>query len=142
MRVNKKFKDRELRCYKLDNLFYYDLQKDYIETFYQDERIDDFSLSILTGILTLLNDTNVYTSTQELAVKIRFIDTIKEITPKIYKVFATDNQYSKYNFEMVRATNKYLLNWRLQEADLLNRDESLTDKQIYKIAIEGFEYEI
>ena len=41
MVVNAEFQRKEERYYRFDELFYYILNKEYIDNFYQDERLDN-----------------------------------------------------------------------------------------------------
>ena len=138
MVVNSEFQRKEERYYRFDEVFYYILNKEYIDNFYQDERLDDFVIDEMQEITYLLFNTTQHTSSRELAAKIRFIDCIRDITPEIYRLFADDNKYTKYSLKMCRFKNEYLLNWRLKEAGVIEDD--LTEQQIHNIAVEGFTY--
>lgn len=141
IRTTEKFNKREERCFKLDDLFYYKLQKTFIEEFYKNEHLDDFSVNEITDILFMMSEVDIHIATRELAVRIRFIDAIKELTPKIYEWFYNENEYCKYSFKECRMKNELLLNWRLHNDDMLDLKRKLTDKEIYEIATKGFNEE-
>ena len=61
MVVNAEFQRKEERYYRFDELFYYILNKEYIDNFYQDERLDDFVINEMQEITYLLFNTNHHT---------------------------------------------------------------------------------
>ena len=60
MVVNAEFQRKEERYYRFDELFYYILNKEYIDNFYQDERLDDFVINEMQEITYLLFNTNLF----------------------------------------------------------------------------------
>ena len=139
MRANREFTRREARCYKPDEVLYYNLEDSYIDLFINSDEVTEECVDLLHDILVKLNDTNSHTSTQELAIKVNFIRLIKDYTPHIYELFKGENDFIEYGLEDLLVLNRCLLKMRLEDAGILVKHEKLENSLINCIAKEGID---
>ena len=137
MRANREFTRREARCYKADEVLYYNLKDSYIDLFTNPDEVTEEGVDLLHDILVKLNDTNSHTSTQELAIKVNFIRFIKDYTPNIYEMLKGENDFIEYGLEDLLVLNRCLLKMRLEDAGILDKHEKLENSLINCIAKEG-----
>ena len=136
---NREFMRREAICYKVDEVLYYNLKDSYIDLFINTYKVTEEGVDLLHDILVKLNDTNSYTSTQELAIKVNFIRFIKDYTPNIYKMLKGENYFIEYGLEDLLVLNRCLLKMRLEDAGILDKHEKLENSLINCIAKEGID---
>lgn len=148
---NREFMRREARCYKVDEVLYYNLKDSYIYLFLDNPiateegtdlfldmpRVTKEGVDLLHDILVKLNDTNSHTSTKELAIKVNFIRFIKDYTPNIYEMLKGENDFIEYGLEDLLVLNRCLLKMRLEDAGILDKHEKLENSLINCIAKEG-----
>ena len=139
MRANREFTRREARCYKADEVLYYNLKDSYIDLFIITDEVTEECVDLLHDILVKLNDTNSHTSTQELAIKVNFIRMIKDYTPNIYEMIKGENDFIEYGLEDLLVLNRCLLKMRLEDAGILDKHEKLENSLINCIAKEGID---
>ena len=139
MRANREFTRREARCYKADEVLYYNLKDSYIDLFINTDEVTEEGVDLLHDILVKLNDTNSHTSTQELAIKVNFIRMIKDYTPNIYEMLKGENDFIEYGLEDLLVLNRCLLKMRLEDAGILDKHEKLENSLINCIAKEGID---
>ena len=139
MRANREFTRREARCYKADEVLYYNLKDSYIDLFINTNEVTEEGVDLLHDILVKLNDTNSHTSTQELAIKVNFIRMIKDYTPRIYEMLKGENDFIEYGLEDLLVLNRCLLKMRLEDAGILDKHEKLENSLINCIAKEGID---
>ena len=139
MRANREFTRREARCYKADEVLYYNLKDSYIDLFINTDEVTEECVDLLHDILVKLNDTNSHTSTQELAIKVNFIRMIKDYTPNIYEMLKGENDFIEYGLEDLLVLNRCLLKMRLEDAGILDKHEKLENSLINCIAKEGID---
>ena len=139
MRANREFTRREARCYKADEVLYYNLKDSYIDLFINTDEVTEECVDLLHDILVKLNDTNSHTSTQELAIKVNFIRMIKDYTPRIYEMLKGENDFIEYGLEDLLVLNRCLLKMRLEDAGILDKYEKLENSLINCIAKEGID---
>lgn len=139
MRANREFTRREARCYKADEVLYYNLKDSYIDLFINTDEVTEECVDLLHDILVKLNDTNSHTSTQELAIKVNFIRMIKDYTPSIYEMLKGENDFIEYGLEDLLVLNRCLLKMRLEDAGILDKHEKLENSLINCIAKEGID---
>ena len=139
MRANREFTRREARCYKADEVLYYNLKDSYIDLFINTDEVTEEGVDLLHDILVKLNDTNSHTSTQELAIKVNFIRMIKDYTPRIYEMLKGENDFIEYGLEDLLVLNRCLLKMRLEDAGILDKHEKLENSLINCIAKEGID---
>ena len=139
MRANREFTRREARCYKTDEVLYYNLEDSYIDLFINTDEVTEECVDLLHDILVKLNDTNSHTSTQELAIKVNFIRMIKDYTPRIYEMLKGENDFIEYGLEDLLVLNRCLLKMRLEDAGILDKHEKLENSLINCIAKEGID---
>ena len=139
MRANREFTRREARCYKADEVLYYNLKDSYIDLFIITDEVTEECVDLLHDILVKLNDTNSHTSTQELAIKVNFIRMIKDYTPNIYEMLKGENDFIEYGLEDLLVLNRCLLKMRLEDAGILDKHEKLENSLINCIAKEGID---
>lgn len=139
MRANREFTRREARCYKADEVLYYNLKDSYIHLFLDTPRVTKEGVDLLHDILVKLNDTNAHTSTKELAIKVNFIRFIRHYTPTIYEILKGENDFIEYGLEDLLFLNRCLLKMRLEDAGILDRHEILGNGLINRIAKEGID---
>lgn len=136
---NREFMRREARCYKVDEVLYYNLKDSYIDLFLDMPRVTKEGTDLLHDILVKLNDTNSHTSTKELAIKVNFIRFIKDYTPNIYEMLKEENDFIEYGLEDLLVLNRCLLKMRLEDAGILDKHEKLENSLINCIAKEGID---
>lgn len=139
MRANREFTRREARCYKADEVLYYNLKDSYIDLFINTNEVTEEGVDLLYDILVKLNDTNSHTSTKELAIKVNFIRMIKDYTPNIYEMLKGENDFIEYGLEDLLVLNRCLLKMRLEDAGILDKHEKLENSLINCIAKEGID---
>ena len=139
MRANREFTRREARCYKADEVLYYNLKDTYIDLFINTNEVTEEGVDLLHDLLVKLNDTNSHTSTQELAIKVNFIRMIKDYTPRIYEMLKGENDFIEYGLEDLLVINRFLLKMRLEDAGILDKHEELENSLINCIANEGID---
>ena len=139
MRANREFTRREARCYKADEVLYYNLKDSYIDLFIKPGKVTEEGVDLIHDILVKLNDTNSHTSTQELAIKVNFIRMIKDYTPHIYEMLKGENDFIEYGLEDLLVLNRCLLKMRLEDAGILDKHEKLENSLINCIAKEGID---
>jgi len=139
MRANREFTRREARCYKADEVLYYNLKDSYIDLFINTDEVTEECVDLLHDILVKLNDINSHTSTQELAIKVNFIRMIKDYTPNIYEMLKGENDFIEYGLEDLLVLNRCLLKMRLEDAGILDKHEKLENSLINCIAKEGID---
>lgn len=143
MKVTKEFMERENKRYGVDLGYYAMLRTTWARKHYMNDMVDSETITHVNNILDEFGWVEPWTNTREIAMRLDFLDYMKETTPFIYLNFEMPSDLTKDDVSITSVSLflHLMLASRLQDYGVLASWDKLTKQMVHNIATVGFTYD-